>query len=93
MDQTLINVLLGGFCTLLGVILKAVWDSVKDLQRADTALAARVGEVEVLVAGDYVKNSSFDRLSEAIFKKLDKIEVKLDSKADRDGCMARHRQQ
>ena len=49
MDQTFINWLLGGFGALIGFLLNAVWQAVKDLQKADKDLTAKVAEIEVLV--------------------------------------------
>ena len=83
MDQIIINWLLAGFGALIGFLLNAVWQAVKDLQKADKELAAKVGEIEVLVAGDYVKRADFDRTIERLFQKLDHIELKIDGKADR----------
>ena len=72
----LINLVLGGF-------IKAMWDSYKELKRTDSQLAEKVNQIEVLVAGQYVKRDDFDRVANAIFVKLDKISDKLDLKADR----------
>ena len=83
MDQTIINWLLAGFGALIGFLLNAVWQAVKDLQKADKERASKVGEIEVLVAGVYVKRSDFDRTIERMFTKLDQIELKIDGKADR----------
>jgi len=83
MDQTIINWLLAGFGGLIGFLLNAVWQAVKDLQRADTKLAEKVGQIEVLVAGNYVKRESFEDALTRIFQKLDHIENKLDGKADK----------
>lgn len=83
MDQGLINWLLAGFGALIGFLLNSVWQSVKDLQDADKQLTDKVGRIEVLVAGDYVKRETFDRLSDALFTKLDRIENKLDGKVDK----------
>lgn len=83
MDQTLINWLLAGFGALIGFLLNAVWQAVKDLQTADKQLAVKVGEIEVLVAGAYVKKDEFADSIRALFAKLDKIEDKLDRKADK----------
>lgn len=83
MDQTIINWLLAGFGALIGFLLNAVWLAVKDLQSADTKLAAKVAEIEVLVAGDYLRRDDFTHTVAALFKKLDKIEDKLDKKADK----------
>lgn len=83
MDQTIINWLLAGFGALIGFMLNAVWQAVKDLQAADTNLTKKVAEIEVLVAGDYLRREDFTHTVEALFKKLDKIEDKLDKKADK----------
>ncbi len=83
MDQTIINWLLAGFGALIGFLLNAVWQTVKDLQTADKALAEKVGNIEVLVAGAYVKKGEFTQSINALFAKLDKIEDKLDKKADK----------
>ncbi len=83
MDQTIINWLLAGFGALIGFLLNAVWQAVKDLQTADKVLAEKVGNIEVLVAGAYVKKDEFTQSINALFAKLDKIEDKLDKKADK----------
>ena len=83
MDQTVINWLLAGFGALIGFLLNAVWQAVKDLQAADKVLAEKVGNIEVLVAGAYVKKDEFTQSINALFAKLDKIEDKLDKKADK----------
>jgi hypothetical protein len=81
--QTLINYLIGAVCTLGGWVLKSVRDSVKDLQGCDKSLTEKVQAIELLVAGQYVRRSDMDKLAEALFHKLDRIEEKLDAKADR----------
>ena len=83
MDQTLVNWLLAGFGGLIGFLLNVVWQAVKDLQKADKVLAERVGEIEVLVAGSYITKTDFTSVTDAIFRKLDRIEDKLDGKADK----------
>jgi hypothetical protein len=83
MDQTIINWLLGGLGTLLGFLLKSIWQAVKDLQNADKTLSDKVASIEVLVAGNYVRRDDFDRVATAIFTKLDRIEDKLGSKVDK----------
>lgn len=55
----------------------------KDLKKTDAELADKVQKIEVLVAGDYVKRDEMDKLGDALFKKLDRIESKLDGKVDK----------
>ncbi len=67
----------------MGFLLNAIWTAVKDLQNADRELASKVSSIEVLVAGDYVKKDEYSAMMNAIFAKLDRIEDKLDKKADK----------
>lgn len=83
MEQDIINWLLGGFGALVGFLLNTVWQAVKDLQRADEQLTDKVSAIEILVAGNYVTRDEFTRHIEALFVKLDKIDDKLNAKADR----------
>lgn len=81
--QIIVNWLLGVFGALIGILVRSLWQAVRDLQEADKEITEKVNSVEVLVAGQYVKQDDFNRLSEAIFKKLDRIEDKLDGKEDK----------
>ncbi len=68
---------LTGFSAVLGFLLHAVWQAVKDLQRDDAELTKRVSEIEVLVAGNYVTRQEFDRVVDKLFAKLDAIDMKI----------------
>ena len=72
---------------LVGVLggwwMKAMWEAIKSLEQADKALGSQVADLKVLVAGGYVRTEKFDSMSKAIFAKLDRIEDKLDGKADK----------
>ena len=83
MDQTIVDWLLAGFGALLGFLLNAVWKAVKDLQKSDKEIVEKVNQIEVLVAGAYVKKHDFMSHMAALFAKLDKIEDKIDKKADK----------
>lgn len=87
MDQSIFNWLIGIVCTIGGWWMKAMWGEVKDLKHQDKELADRVAAIDVLVAGSYVKRDAFEiritDLAAAIFKKLDRIEDKLDGKVDK----------
>jgi len=76
-----IAITLAGF--LGGWVLNSLKASMEALQKADHELTIKVQSVEVLVAGSYVKREDLDKLSSALFAKLDKIEAKLDSKVDK----------
>lgn len=81
--QSAFNLILGLVAFLGGYVLKSINDSLKALQVTDTILSDKVQKIEVLVAGEYVKHSDLDRLTIALFAKLDKISDKIDLKADR----------
>jgi hypothetical protein len=82
-QQQLFNVLFAIVGVLGGWWMKAMWEAVKDLEMADHALSNQVADLKVLVAGGYVRTEQFDSMSKAIFSKLDRIEDKLDGKADK----------
>ena len=76
-----ITVGLAGF--LGGWVLNNLRDSLKNLHDADMSLTMKVQAIEVLVAGTYVKRDDMEKMSTALFAKLDKIESKIDQKADK----------
>lgn len=82
-QQQLFNILFAIVGVLGGWWMKAIWEALKDLEKADKELEAKVSSLHVLVAGGYVKTEQFDSMSKAIFTKLDRIEDKLDGKADK----------
>lgn len=83
MDQQFFNIAVAMVGGLGGWIMNTMWQSLKELQTADKDLADKVGAIEILVAGQYIKRDDFDKVADAIFRKLDKIEDKLDGKADK----------
>lgn len=82
--QLAFNVLLSLVAFLGGWVLNSVRDSVKSLHDSDELLSTKVQSIEVLVAGQYVTRDEMGKLTDAIFRKLDKIDMKLDRKQDRD---------
>ena len=82
-NQLLFNVIIGALYLVAGWLMKVMWDSLRDLRIANTILAEKVGTVEVLVAGSYAKRDELDKMAATIFLKLDRIEAKLDTKADK----------
>jgi len=72
-SQSLFNLSVGIAGTLGGWCLKTIWDSVKDLQKADKELAEKVASIEVLVAGKYITREEFSTVVAMLFTKLDNI--------------------
>lgn len=83
MDQTIVNWLFGIVSAVLGFLLKSLWDAVKDLQAADKAISEKVSSIEVLVAGKYVTRDELTSALSRITAQLDRIEERLQGKADR----------
>lgn len=81
--QLMFDILIGVVGLLFGWVLNALRDSMRSLQETDSELAIKVQAIEVLVAGEYVKRSDFERKVDIMFQKLDRIEQKLDKKADK----------
>ena len=76
MDQGLINTVITLGAGIFGWIMKTLWDSVRRLEK-------EVSDIEVRVAREYVKRDEFRQDIQRIFEKLDTIEAKIDSKADK----------
>lgn len=81
--QLMFNIVAGVAGLFGSFILKTLWDQLDDVRKSHAELAKRQAETEVLVAGAYAKRDDVERLGQAIFAKLDKIESKLDQKADK----------
>jgi hypothetical protein len=81
--QTVINIGFGLASTMLGWWMSNVWNSLKDLQKADRELAEKVASIEVLVAGQYVTREEFNSNLSQVFQKLDRIIDAMNHKADR----------
>lgn len=75
--QSIINSLLGGALAALGWFARQIWDAIKEL-RSDLA---RLREE---LPSRYVPKDEFHQVSAALFKKLDRIEDKIDAKKDNE---------
>jgi len=95
LDQTLINYIMAGFGAAISFILKVIWEGLRELQKCDLDITSRISQMQLLVAGEYVKREDLERSTNmqreyfeksltALFAKLDKIENKLDGKMDRE---------
>lgn len=81
--QSIFNVVIGLASGLGGFILKLIWDAIKDVQKADTAMASDMTSLKVLVAGNYVTRNEYKDDMGSVKAALQRIEDKLDSKADK----------
>lgn len=64
-------------------MLHAIWEKQQKLEETDIKLAEKVSAIETLVAGNYVTREEFSKHIDALFRKLDKIDEKLDRKVDK----------
>ncbi len=81
--QTAFNIAVGLVGGLGGWVLNNIKSSIDSLHKSDSMLTDKVQAIEVLVAGQYVRRDDMDKSIAAIFAKLDRIEAKLDHKADK----------
>jgi hypothetical protein len=81
--QTAFNIILGAAAFFGGWILNTMWGAIKDMQSADKDLAEKVSEIQVLVAGNYLPRSEYRSDIVAIHETLQRIEGKIDKKADK----------
>lgn len=61
-----------------GWYMKSTDDRMKGLQKNNETIAAKMQEIELVVAGQYVRKDAFERMAETLFRKLDGIETKVD---------------
>ncbi len=81
--QTLINISFGLIGALGGWILNSLKEEQVQHRKEMSELSDKVHHIDVLVAGTYVKRDDMEKISTAIFTKLDRIENKLDGKVDK----------
>lgn len=72
--QDYFNILLGLVAFLGGWWMKAIWQSIKDLQTTDNQLLVKVNSIEILIAGQYARREELEKLSNSIIAKLDRLE-------------------
>jgi len=68
---------------VIGWIMKNVFDAITELRRTDQDMAKEVNKLAVTLPENYVHKNDFKDFSEMLFNKLDRIEGKLDHKADK----------
>lgn len=68
---------------VLGALYKELQANIKEMEQDTMKLADKVNGIEVLIAGNYIKREEFEKLADALFRKLDIISDKIDKKADK----------
>jgi len=77
MDQNTFQWIVGGLCLIGGTLLNILYNN-------NTRLTDRICTLEVIIAGDYVKEQKFEAFRKDIFELLNKIDHKLDGKVDKE---------
>lgn len=81
--QDAFNIAVALAAFLGGYFVKTLWEAIKDVQAADLRLSEKVASIEVLVAGSYVTRTEYRDDVRNISQLLERIETKLDGKADK----------
>lgn len=83
LDQTYINAAIGLFGAGIGWVLRVIWSEIKDLQKTDDQLFAKVSKLEVFVASQYPTREELRHEFDEVNQMLRAIDQKLDRKADK----------
>lgn len=75
--QTLFNVVFGAMATILGWFGREMWSAVQELKRDLAKLREELPK-------EYIAKDAFNSFTDAILRKLDRIEDKLDGKMDKN---------
>lgn len=81
--QEVFNIVLGIAAFLASWWLKVLWETIKDLQTNNQRTIEQLKNTELLIIGNYITKDEFIKNLDKVFAKLDKIEEKLDLKADK----------
>lgn len=73
----------GGVITLLGFLLSRTYGRIDQAHKDLGTVRKEMTELALQVAKEYIRRDDFQAVTDAIFKKLDRIEDKLDAKADK----------
>jgi hypothetical protein len=82
-DQSYINAAIGVVGAGIGWVLRVIWAEIKDLQRVDDQLFAKVNKLEVFVASAYPTREELRYEFDEVNNMLRAIDQKLDRKADK----------
>lgn len=82
-QQDMFNIVLTIAGALAGWWMKAMWESLKELRLEDQKIHQTVTQLQILVAGNYVRADQFNVFAASLGQQLTRIEDKLDHKADK----------
>jgi len=82
--QTLFNVAVALIAFTGGFVVNRLFNQLDNLTKQDKILSKEINKLNVSLPTFYVMKEDLQRLSDALFLKLDSIESKLDKKKDKD---------
>jgi UDP-N-acetylmuramyl pentapeptide phosphotransferase/UDP-N-acetylglucosamine-1-phosphate transferase len=71
--QHVFNIILVIFSGSAGVILKGVWDILKEMREDSKGLNEDISSLKVLIAGQYITRTEHEKFAVQVFNKLDEI--------------------
>lgn len=80
--QVLFNITIAILGTIGGWFLKAFYESIRELQKADFRLNEEIHKVSLLIAGDYAKQSDLEKMENALVNKLQSLDEKMEQKLE-----------
>jgi hypothetical protein len=83
MSEGWVQWLLGVGLTVVGWVSHMLWQDVKGVKDSHKETAIRLQNIEVLIAGEYLKRTEFREFQNTILEKLDKILDALNTKEDK----------
>jgi len=81
--QMLFNVSFSVILMGAGWLMRVLFETIKDLRDKDQKIYDKVSGLAVTLPENYVSKRDFKDLNDRIFDKLDRIENKIDTKADK----------
>ena len=81
--QLLVNIGMTVFNVLLLWLTTSLRSSISDRKDFEKETNMRIEELRLVVVGEYMKKADINQLISALFKKLDRMEEKIDKKADK----------
>ena len=81
--QLIANIGFTLFGLVLVILVNVLFNRINDLMRDNKQLTKEVSELKVELPEKYMSKTDFQYVIDALFAKLDKIDDKLDRKADR----------
>jgi uncharacterized coiled-coil DUF342 family protein len=83
LDQTIVNWGLGLLGALIGLIVRAMWDAIKDLRKDNAALSKNISDVSDKIGREYVRRDDYRDDINEMKGMLMRIFDKLDEKQDK----------